>query len=217
MGKFYAVRKGKNIGIYTTWPECQEQITGFPKAEFKSFKTQEEAENYLLQKNEASNADAPRGDEVFLYYSLKKKDASYKLAVGFQSENTKTYYLTNLDITYDIYYTRLYAVLVSLELATSLGYKNIRLFFDDMSVHNYISREWNPLKGKNKELTTDYSNLFMLISEANHIFVDFSAIPEHSMMHKRLQSIIKNTNSTNHVSVDDIKKMSIGLDSFDLV
>ncbi len=35
---------GQKPGIYTTWPECQAQIMGFPNAKYKSFKTRKEAE-----------------------------------------------------------------------------------------------------------------------------------------------------------------------------
>lgn len=45
--KLYAVRKGHKTGIYQTWPECQAQTAGFSGAEFKSFKTMEEAELYM--------------------------------------------------------------------------------------------------------------------------------------------------------------------------
>lgn len=45
-GKFYAVRKGKKTGIFNTWEECQKQVLGFSGAEYKSFKTKEEAESY---------------------------------------------------------------------------------------------------------------------------------------------------------------------------
>lgn len=47
--KFYAIRKGngvKNI-IVNTWVECSKLVLGY-NAEYKSFKTEEEAENYLL-------------------------------------------------------------------------------------------------------------------------------------------------------------------------
>ena len=36
--KFYAVRKGRKPGIYSTWSECEAQVKGFPKAEYKSFR-----------------------------------------------------------------------------------------------------------------------------------------------------------------------------------
>lgn len=45
--KFYAVRIGKAPGIYHTWPDCLEQVRGFPKAVFKSFTSLTEAESFL--------------------------------------------------------------------------------------------------------------------------------------------------------------------------
>lgn len=45
--KIYAVRKGRQTGLFDTWAECQKQITGFSGAEFKSFATRAEAETFL--------------------------------------------------------------------------------------------------------------------------------------------------------------------------
>lgn len=45
--KFYAVRKGLRPGIYHTWAECQEQTKGVSGAAFKSFSTQQAADQYL--------------------------------------------------------------------------------------------------------------------------------------------------------------------------
>lgn len=45
--KFYAVRAGHKTGIYLSWPACKDQIHGFSGAEYKSFKTREEAEAYM--------------------------------------------------------------------------------------------------------------------------------------------------------------------------
>ena len=46
--KFYAVRKGRYPGIYTTWEEAEKQINdGFKKPEHKSFLTKKEAEKYI--------------------------------------------------------------------------------------------------------------------------------------------------------------------------
>ena len=45
--KYYAVRVGRNTGVFLTWAECQKQVTGFPGAVFKSFTTIEEAENFV--------------------------------------------------------------------------------------------------------------------------------------------------------------------------
>lgn len=41
--KYYVVWRGINPGIYTSWPECQQQIQGYPGAQYKSYKTLESA------------------------------------------------------------------------------------------------------------------------------------------------------------------------------
>ena len=43
-GKCYVVWTGKQPGIYTSWTECEKQIKGFEKAQFKSYSTRSEAE-----------------------------------------------------------------------------------------------------------------------------------------------------------------------------
>ena len=50
MVKFYAVKNGRETGIFNSWEECQKQIKGFSGAQFKSFSTKKEAEDYLVDK-----------------------------------------------------------------------------------------------------------------------------------------------------------------------
>ena len=45
--KYYAVRKGRVPGIFTSWEETSKQVNGFSGAEYKSFNTVKEAEDYL--------------------------------------------------------------------------------------------------------------------------------------------------------------------------
>ena len=49
--KYYAVRKGKTPGIYNSWSECKLQVDGFSGAEYKSFKSEEEAREYIEDNN----------------------------------------------------------------------------------------------------------------------------------------------------------------------
>ena len=44
---YYAVRKGKTTGLFTTWAECQKSVSGFAGASFKGFETREEAQIFL--------------------------------------------------------------------------------------------------------------------------------------------------------------------------
>ncbi|AAZ12557.1 ribonuclease H1 [Trypanosoma brucei brucei TREU927] len=48
MGKkrFYAVAVGRQTGVFSTWEECQKQVSGFSGARFKSFLTLQEAQAY---------------------------------------------------------------------------------------------------------------------------------------------------------------------------
>jgi len=47
--KFYSILKGHITGIYTTWDEAKEQVDGYPGAVYKSFKTEEEAKNWMTR------------------------------------------------------------------------------------------------------------------------------------------------------------------------
>ena len=45
--KYYAVRRGRQTGVFFSWQECQRQIVKYSGAEYKSFPTKEEAEAYV--------------------------------------------------------------------------------------------------------------------------------------------------------------------------
>lgn len=51
MGKIYAVKVGRVPGIYYTWADCEKQVSGFSCAVYHSFKTKEEAFEYLGSKD----------------------------------------------------------------------------------------------------------------------------------------------------------------------
>ena len=47
---FYAVARGKTgEGIYRTWGECQEQVSGHKGARYKGFATREECEEFIRE------------------------------------------------------------------------------------------------------------------------------------------------------------------------
>lgn len=65
--KFYGIKTGRNIGVFDNWKDAEEQIKGFSKAEYKSFNTHSEAENYIL-----SNNEKPEGTEVSSVSDINK-------------------------------------------------------------------------------------------------------------------------------------------------
>eukprot|EP00899_Mesostigma_viride_P008883 jgi/Mesvir1/17997/Mv26532-RA.1 len=53
--QFYAVAQGRVPGIYQSWAECSDQVTGFLGAKFKKFSSREDAQAYI-----DSNRAAPQ-------------------------------------------------------------------------------------------------------------------------------------------------------------
>ncbi len=48
MAKYYGVRKGIRIGVFESWDEVKPLVTGYRGAEYKSFPTKPEAEEYVF-------------------------------------------------------------------------------------------------------------------------------------------------------------------------
>ena len=51
--KYYVVWRGIKPGIYSTWEECKKQVTGFDKAQYKSFGSLDEAKSAFNQSYES--------------------------------------------------------------------------------------------------------------------------------------------------------------------
>ncbi len=47
MSKHYAVKVGRRVGVYSSWPQCQAQTDGFSGSLYKSFPTRDEALKWL--------------------------------------------------------------------------------------------------------------------------------------------------------------------------
>lgn len=83
--KVYAVRKGRQAGLFYSWPACQEQIKGYSGAEYKSFMTEQEASAYLaggasIAKLAPINMIEPAADTMLAYvdgsYNTQTKEYS---------------------------------------------------------------------------------------------------------------------------------------------
>ena len=68
--KFYAVKKGRQPGVYRTWEAAKKQVDGYPNAEYKSFTKVTDATEYLAW-------DQPTIDQVF-----QKDEDSLKQAIA---------------------------------------------------------------------------------------------------------------------------------------
>lgn len=64
MSKFYAVKKGRKTGIYTSWDECLEQVKGYSGAVYKRFNNKEEALNFIKNNDETLDFDDKNVKEI---------------------------------------------------------------------------------------------------------------------------------------------------------
>lgn len=71
--KYYAVRVGRETGIFDSWDACKAQTIGFKGAVFKSFQTLQEAENYV--RGESSVTATP--EEMSSEGAVAYVDGSY--------------------------------------------------------------------------------------------------------------------------------------------
>ena len=55
--KWYAVRKGRNPGIYDSWEECDKNIKGFKGAEYKSFSNKTDASRYYVGSTKSTESE----------------------------------------------------------------------------------------------------------------------------------------------------------------
>ena len=70
--KYYVVWKGKETGIFSDWDSCNKQVSGFPGAKYKSFKTLKEAEFAFQSEGEVVASKAKPASK----HSPKKKSSS---------------------------------------------------------------------------------------------------------------------------------------------
>lgn len=76
--KFYAVKRGLKTGVFSTWEECSASVKGYSGAVYKSFKTRQEALDYLNEEaSTKENESVEDHDDVKIYV-----DGSYYAATG---------------------------------------------------------------------------------------------------------------------------------------
>lgn len=75
--KFYAIKKGNGVEnkIVLSWEECKSIVDGYP-SEFKSFKTEDDALNYLgIKKNKSKNKNKNKKNNSQNINLVEKKES----------------------------------------------------------------------------------------------------------------------------------------------
>jgi len=178
MGKFYAVRKGLKPGIYLTWVECQKYIKGFSGAEYKSFTTKTEAENFINQKKAEAKSDYS-GLVAYVDGSFNVKTGEYGSGIVLIDGGNEiiNHSLSGSDpslATMRNVAGEIKGSQWAIEYAIKNDYKEIQLHYDYEGVEKWALGTWKA----NKEGTIAYQKYFSEIK--NNIKVYFVKVKAHS-------------------------------------
>ena len=179
MTKFYAVKKGKKTGVFSTWDECKEQVTGFKGAVYKSFKTLSEAEAFL-EKNEKKIENIEEVDGVYAYIdgSFDRINGIYGSGVVIVDGDKKHEY-KHAGNRED--YAQLHNVAGELEAAKFVMWyavdkkiKEITLFYDYQGIEAWAVGDWKA----NLPYTQDYVKFYNKVKTA--VKVNFVKVKAHT-------------------------------------
>lgn len=179
MAKFYAVRKGKKTGVFSTWDECKEQVTGFKGAVYKSFKTLEEAEEFVKGNEEKiENVEAVDGVYAYIDGSFDRVNGIYGSGVVIV-DGDKKYEFKHAGNRED--YAQLHNVAGELEAAKYVMWyavdkkiKEITLFYDYQGIEAWAVGDWKA----NLSYTQDYVEFYNKVKAV--VKVNFVKVKAHT-------------------------------------
>lgn len=177
--KVYAVRSGRKTGIFNSWDECKEQVSGYKGAEYKSFKTIEEAKDYI---NGINNKNFEIDDNTVEAYVDGSYEHSIKLygsgVVILKGEDViKTLSVKGNDK--DLVDMRnvageIEASKLAMNYCLENGIKNLILYFDYEGIEKWCTGAWKT----NKEGTINYKRYYDRIKDS--LNVKFVKVKAHS-------------------------------------
>lgn len=151
--KFYVVRKGREVGIFSTWDECREQVDGFKKSEYRSFDELKDAENYL--ENGFISPDSvlkvsTNPIEAKVYVDGSWNESKQQYGYGFVLvKNGKSFssgydkgdnpqYIDQKQVSGEVV-----AVLKGLNRAIYLDLKHVEIVYDFEGIEKWTTGEWS--------------------------------------------------------------------------
>lgn len=150
--KYYAVKVGKNTGIFETWEECKMQVTGFSGATYKSFPSLEQAKEYLESENTGLKLEdfefKITDDDIIAYVdgSYKKDSLEYGYGVVLILKNEILEFYgkgQNPEVAKSRNVTgELFGSVRAISEAIKLKKKKIIIFYDYQGISSWANGEW---------------------------------------------------------------------------
>ena len=176
--KYYAVKCGRIPGIYRTWEGCQKQVEGFSRAVYRSFKTYEEAQNYLDSANQdtpeenVSPVTCPKGHLLaYVDGSYYDKAGRYSYGCVIITPSGEEIHLSGSDNNPEMNPLRniageMLGAMTAVEWAAAHGYALLDLYYDYEGLGKWAAHEWKTKKEATKkyvEFMDDYSKKIQIV------------------------------------------------------
>lgn len=175
--KYYAVQQGRKKGVFSTWAECQQQVTGYKGAVFKSFQTLQEAEAFAYGAKAEADMEFEK-DALIAYVDGSYLHASREFAYG----------MVILDGTEELHFCEKFSdkalasmrnvageikgAEAAMRYAVSKGAQKLYIFHDYEGIAKWCQGIWKT----NKEGTKAYKAYFDSVKEQVEIvFVKVAA------------------------------------------
>ena len=179
--KYYAVKKGRTIGIFNTWDECKGQVIGFSGAQYKKFESLEEAKAYMGQNQSDQEKESISRDELIAYvdgsFNKDTKDFGYGIVLIDHLGNEETLKGSSNHPEYSDHRNvagEVFASMKGIERAIELNKKKIYIHYDYMGIRSWATGEWKA----NKALTQSYQAFIK--EKSQYIAIDFIKVLAHS-------------------------------------
>lgn len=197
--KFYAVKKGKITGVFTSWADCKESVDGYAGAQYKGFATLTEAQEYLGTEGAAkppakvkpsgkvelptggADADLPRPGALLAYVDGSYNDSLKKYAFGcvFLLPDGRIYTeygngdreqsLLHRNVTGEML-----GAMFAVRFAMVNGFSEIEIRYDYQGIEKWVTGEWR----SKTELTQKYAKAMR--DWGTQISIHFTKVAAHT-------------------------------------
>ena len=147
---FYAVKNGREVGIFNTWDECQKSINGFSGAVYKKFKALKEAEFFIEDKEiETTEVETKDSNVVTAYVDGSFIEGIDRYAYGLllilpngeriedSGYQDKEEALISRNVAGE-----LLGAMIAIEKTSQLGYENLIIIHDYEGIARWYKGEW---------------------------------------------------------------------------
>lgn len=188
--KYYAVKVGKIPGIYYNWNDCKAMVDGYPGAVYKSFKTLQEADEFLRESQNGKVLQEPKTGEQG--QTVGKMPEVYAFVDGSFHAGTKVYGYGGFLIHHgkkevlqgsgnepEMASMRNVAgevlgSMAAMEKALELGLKELTIYYDYMGIEMWATGAWK----RNKSGTIAYHDY--VASVRDKLKINFVKVKGHS-------------------------------------